>query len=97
MIWTFILGLIAGWAAPGAEERLKPLVEQYLPGQPTTPVELRGMSLALCLFAAAIVAAIVAALSGAGGAIFLTLGGVVGVLGPRLYAKFRAMRAPDYD
>ena len=42
-------------------------------------------------------AAIVAALSGAGGAIVLTLGGVVGVLGPRLYAKFRAMRAPDYD
>ncbi len=93
MIWTFILGLIAGWAAPGAEERLKPLVEQYLPGQPATPVELRGMSLALCLLAAAIVAA----LSGAGGAIVLTLGGVVGVLGPRLYAKFRAMRAPDYD
>ncbi len=93
MIWTFLLGIIAGWLAAGVEERLKPFVEKYLPGQVPTPVEIRAIALSLCLFGAAIVAA----LSGGGGALALTLGGVLGVLGPRLYAKFRAMRAPDYD
>lgn len=93
MIWTFILGVIAGWCAGGAEDRLRPLVEQYLPGQAPGAVEMRAISLALCLLGAAIVAA----LSGGGNAVALALGGLAGVLGPRLYGKFQATRAPDYD
>jgi hypothetical protein len=93
MIWTFILGVIAGWAAAGAEDRLRPLIEQNLPGPAPGPAEMRAMSLALCLLAAALVAA----LSDTGGAVALALGGVIGVLGPRLQARYRAKRAPDYD
>ena len=54
---------------------------------------MRAISLALCLLAAALVAAF----SGGGGAVALALGAVLGVLGPRLQARYRAMRAPDYD
>ncbi|MEM7753075.1 MAG: hypothetical protein AAF230_06650 [Pseudomonadota bacterium] len=93
MIWTFILGAIAGWGAEGAEDRLKPLVAQYLPGEAPGGVEMRAISLALCLFAASVIAVF----SGGGSAVALALGGVLGVLGPRLYAKFKATRAPDYD
>ncbi len=93
MIWTFILGVVAGWCAQGAEERLRPLVEQYLPGQPPGAPEMRAISLAACLF----LAAIVAVLTDSGGVLPLTLGAMIGVLGPRLYDKFRAMRTPDYD
>ena len=93
MIWTFILGAIAGWTAAGAEDRLRPLIEQNLPGPAPGPAEMRAISLALCLLAAALVAAF----SGGGGAVALALGGVLGVLGPRLHARYRAMRAPDYD
>ena len=93
MIWTLLLGIIAGWCASGVDDRLKPMVERYLPGRSVGASELRAISLSVCLF----LAAIVAALSDAGGAVTLTLGGVLGVLGPRLYDKFRAMRAPDYD
>ena len=93
MIWTFILGVIAGWVAPGAEDRLRPYITQYLPGRSVSAVEMRGIALAACL----LLAAIVSALSGAGGAVSITLGGLVGVLGPRLVDKARAMRAPDYD
>ena len=93
MIWTFILGAIAGWGAGATEDRLRPLIGQYVPGQPPGAVEMRAISLSLCLLGAAILAA----LSGGGGAVALTLGGVAGVFGPRLYAKFRAARAPDYD
>ena len=93
MIVTFVFGVIAGWIAAGAEERLEPLMADYLPGETPKPVERRAIALSVCLF----VAAILSALAGGGGAIALTLGGVLGVLGPRLYAKFRTMRAPDYD
>lgn len=93
MIWTFILGVIAGWGAEAAEDRLKPLITAQLPGPAPGAVEMRAMSLALCLFAASLVAV----LSGGGGVVALTLGGVLGVLGPRLYAQFKASRAPDYD
>lgn len=93
MIWTFILGAIAGWAAPFAEEKIRPHVEQHLPGRKPEPVEMRSISLAACL----LIAAIVAWLTGSGGAVPLALGAALGVLGPRLSDKFREMRAPDYD
>lgn len=93
MIWSILLGALAGWGAVGAEERLRPHIEQHLPGGPPTPVEMRAISLSLCLLAAAIVAFF----TGGEGAIALTLGAVLGVLGPRLMAKVKAARAPDYD
>lgn len=93
MITTFLLGVIAGLAAAHAEERLRPLVTQYLSGPTPTAVELRAISLSVCLLAAAFVAY----LAGGGGALALALGGFTGVLWPRLQAKIRAARAPNYD
>ena len=93
MITSFLLGIIAGYAAAPAEERLKPLVEQFLPGASPSLVEKRAISLSVSLCLAAIVGWLV----GASGAIALTLGGVIGVLGPRIHARIKAARAPDYD
>ena len=93
MIWTFILGIAAGWAAPMAEDYLKPLVEEHLPGRAPSPAEIRAIALTVSL----LIAAIVAWMTGSGRALPLVLGAVFGVLGPRLYDKFREMRAPDYD
>lgn len=93
MIWTFILGVVAGWSAPFAEERVKPLVDEHLPGGAVTPAELRAIALATTI----LIAALVAMLTGASRAVPLALGVALGVVGPRLWEKFRAMRAPDYD
>ncbi|MEM7717747.1 MAG: hypothetical protein AAF222_00960 [Pseudomonadota bacterium] len=93
MIWSILLGLAAGWGASSVEDRLRPWVEQSLPGGAPGPGEMRAIALAICVF----VAALVAAFSGGGGAVPLSLGALLGVLGPRLYAKIKAMRAPDYD
>ncbi|MEM6387437.1 MAG: hypothetical protein AAF718_14500 [Pseudomonadota bacterium] len=93
MIWTILLGIAAGWGAAGIEPQLRPLLEKYLPAPAPTPVEMRAITLSLCL----LIAAIVAVLTGGGGVIWLSIGFVLGVLGPRLYGKFRAMSAPDYD
>ncbi len=93
MIWSILLGALAGWGSVGAEDRLRPYVEQHLPGGSPTPVEMRAIALTLCLLAAALIAYF----TGGGGAIALTLGAVLGVLGPRLTAKLKAARAPDYD
>ena len=93
MITTFLLGAIAGFAAAPAEARLKPFVTQYLSGPAPSAVELRAISLAVCMLAAAFVAY----LADGGGALALTFGGLIGVLWPRLQAKIRAARAPDYD
>ncbi|MEO1538008.1 MAG: hypothetical protein AAFR73_09780 [Pseudomonadota bacterium] len=93
MITTFLLGAIAGWVAAPAEERLKPFILANLPGATPSPAEVRAISLGTCL----LVAAVLATLADGGGALALMLGGVLGVLGPRLYAKFKASRAPDYD
>jgi len=93
MIWTFILGVVAGWAAPAAEDRLRPLVAEHLPGGPIEAAEMRAISLAACL----VLAAIVAALTGWAHALPLALGAALGVLGPRLQDKVRGMRVPDYD
>lgn len=93
MIWSILLGALAGWGAVGAEDRLRPHVEQHLPGGAPSPAEMRAISLSLCLLAAALVAFF----TGGGGAIALMVGAVLGVLGPRLTAKVKAARAPDYD
>ncbi|MGR3515217.1 MAG: hypothetical protein ACU0GG_20830 [Paracoccaceae bacterium] len=93
MIWTILLGAAAGWGAGAVEDQLRPYIAQYLPGEAPGPAEMRAVALALCLLGAALVAM----LTGGGGAIALTLGAALGVLGPRLLAKGKAMRAPDYD
>jgi hypothetical protein len=93
MIWTFILGVVAGWSAPFAEERLKPYLDRYLPGGPVTPVDLRAIALAATI----LIAAVVAVLTGSSHALALALGVALGVVGPRLWEKFRATQAPDYD
>lgn len=93
MIWTFILGIVAGWGAPFAEEHLKRPLEQSLSSGPLSATDIRAISLSFCLFVAAIVAMFV----GSSHVLPLTLGALLGVLGPRLWDKFRAMRAPDYD
>lgn len=92
MIWTFILGILAGWGAPMAEDHLRGPLQQVLSGE-VTPVEMRAMSLAVCLFLASILALVAASSA----AFPLVLGALIGVMGPRLYDRFRAMRAPDYD
>ena len=92
MFLTFILGVLAGWGAPMAEEALRRPLQQALSGE-LSPIELRGMTLVLCLFAASILALML----GSAAALPLVLGALVGVLGPRLYSRFRAMQAPDYD
>ncbi len=93
MIWTFILGVIAGWVAPSVEDRLRPTLDSQLPGGPLSPVEMRAVSLSFSL----LLAALVGMFTGSSHVLPLTLGAVLGVLGPRLYDKFRQMRAPDYD
>ena len=92
MFWTFILGIFAGWGAPMAEEHLRGPLQKLLSVE-IPPIELRAMSLMVCLFIASILALVL----GRSYAVPLMLGGLIGVLAPRLYERFRAMRAPDYD
>ena len=93
MIWTFILGIAAGWGAPYIEEQLKAPLEKLLATSPILPTDMRAVSVTLCL----LVAAIWAMITGSSHVLPLTLGACIGVLGPRFWEKFRAMRAPDYD
>lgn len=93
MIWTFLLGLAAGWAAPFGEDFLKSHLNPHLPGDDLPPADLRAIAVVLAVF----IAAIIAALTGGGGAIALTLGAVVGVFGPRALEVARAARTPNYD
>ena len=83
MIWTFILGAIAGYAAPHAEDRLRPHVDEHLPGGTVGDAEMRAISLVFCL----LIAAIVAMLTGSDHVLPLVLGVTIGVLGPRLWEK----------
>jgi len=92
MFVTFILGIIAGWGAPMAEDVLKGPLQKALSGD-LTPIEMRAASLSICLLIAAVLGLIV----GSGSALALTLGAVIGVLGARMMERFRTMRAPDYD
>ena len=92
MILTFILGILAGWGAPMAEPHLRGPLQQALSSE-LSPLELRAASIVICVFAASVLALLVASAS----AVPLTLGAVVGVLAGRMLERFRAMRAPDYD
>ncbi|MEM9709834.1 MAG: hypothetical protein AAF871_13715 [Pseudomonadota bacterium] len=94
MLATFLLGLAAGWFAEKAEPRVKAGIESVLlTDAPITPIELRVVSFALCLLAAALASMVF----GDPHAFVLAAGGALGVLGPRLTAKYRQSRNPDYD
>ncbi|MDJ1007228.1 MAG: hypothetical protein QNJ13_05325 [Paracoccaceae bacterium] len=94
MLATLILAAAAGWLAPKAEETVKGMIESVLLAEaPLTAVELRLISFAACLVAAAILSMIF----GEPHALTLAVGALLGVLGPRLTAKYRQSRNPDYD
>ncbi len=82
---TFILGLVAGFAAPLVEGPIKRALDGILMAEtPLEPGEMRGLSLAVCL----LVAAVISAIFTNGGVIALTLGAVIGVFAPRLVSRF---------
>lgn len=86
MLGTLILGALAGFVAPYAEDPLRGLLKTaMMADQPIDAAEMRGLALALCLLVAAILGN---ALSG-GGAIALTIGAVIGVFGPRVLARIQ--------
>ena len=86
MLGTFILGIIGGVAAPYAEPRIQRLIEDLAMAKlPLDSAELRSLSLSICLLLAALLSAL---LSG-GGAVALCFGAVVGIFGPRVWARFR--------
>lgn len=92
MILTFVMGVLAGWGAPLVEPQLRGPLQRAFSSE-LSPLELRAATLVICLFAAAVVAWLIASTS----AVPLTLGAVIGVLASRMLERFRAMRAPDYD
>ncbi len=92
MFLTLILGILAGFGAPTVEGQLRGPLQNLFSGE-IPAVEMRAMSLVLCLFVASILAMIL----GSSHVLPLVLGALIGVLAPRLYDRFRAMRAPDYD
>lgn len=94
MLVTFILGLAAAWGAPYAEPRIKAALDGILlDDAPIEPKEMALLSFAICLLGAAILSMII----GAPHAAPLALGAVAGVFGPRIIAKWRGDRTPDYD
>lgn len=94
MFTSFIFALAAVWFAPKAEPHVKDVVEKMLPlDTAATAIELRLVSFALCLLAAAILAAIIDDSHG----VALAIGAFSGVLAPRLQSAYRASRNPDYD
>lgn len=94
MFGTFILGAIAGWAAPYAEPRIKAALDGVLLDEtPIAPKELALLSFAVCLLLAAVLSMLVAVPHAAP----LALGAVAGVFGPKLIDKWRSSKAPDYD
>lgn len=95
MLVTFILGAVAGWGAGFAEDHVRTWLGRALKVEPGSfnPVEIRSIALVACLFLAAVVAWIIAS----SGAVALTLGALVGVLGPRVQSMIKAARTPDYD
>ena len=95
MLISFILGLGAGWGAPHGEDHVRRLMAQAFKVEESSflPVELRSVTLAIAVFLAAVVAWLIAYPS----AVALTLGALVGILAPRLKARLKAARAPDYD
>ncbi|NNE89185.1 MAG: hypothetical protein HKN27_14005 [Silicimonas sp.] len=93
MFASFILGALAAWGAPQIEPQLKSQLARLLPDDDIPALEMRTITLAMALF----VAACLASLLGSTSAVALTFGGLVGVLGPRGYQRYRMSKAPDYD
>ena len=95
MLISFILGLGAGWGAPHGEAHVRRLMGQAfgIDASRIPPVELATVTLAAAVFLAAVIAWLIAHPS----TVALSLGVLVGVLAPRLKARLKAARAPDYD
>lgn len=93
MIASFILAALATWGAPQLEPQIKAWLERVLPLDDVGAVEMRGITIALLLCAAAILAT----LMGSANSISLGFGAIAGVLGPRAYQRFKQTKAPDYD
>ncbi len=93
MIATFIFAALATWGAPQLEPQIKELIGRILPLDDVSGVEMRGITLSVLLF----IAAVLATLLGSHSVIAFGIGAVVGVLGPRGYQRIRQSRAPDYD
>ena len=86
MFGTLVLGIIAGAAAPYVEPQIKKILENALMAETAlSAVEMRAFALAICL----LVGALASWLLSDGGAVALTLGGALGVFGPRLIARVR--------
>lgn len=94
MLGTLILGLAAGALAPYAEPKVKTALENILLDEiPATPIEMRMFAFAICLVAAAVLAMAFSEPHAAP----LAVGAAIGIFGPRLQAKWKASRNPDYD
>ena len=94
MLLSLILGAVAGCAVPHAEPHVKTAMEKlFKDGSDISATELKLVSFAACLFAAAIVVS----LGDRTHAAALVLGGALGILAPRLIALWKTSRAPDYD
>lgn len=93
MIALFILGALAAWGTPQLEPQIKLVLGRLFPVDDISAVEMRGIALSVMLF----VAAVLGMLLGSYGAIALASGAIFGALGPRIYQRFKAAKAPDYD
>lgn len=94
MLGTAILGILAGLVAPKLEPQIKNGLERVLLTEmPVSAAEMRLISFVICLLGAAILSVIL----GNGHAVPLAVGATLGVFGPRLMAKYKQSKAPDYD
>ena len=95
MLVTLILGAAAGWGAGFAEDHVRRLMAEALSVDEAAfkPIEIRSIALVAALFLAALLSWLIATPN----AVALTLGALIGVLGPRLSELIRAARTPDYD
>lgn len=93
MIASFIFAALAAWGAPQLEPQIKGMLERVLPLDDISATEMRGITIAVLLF----VAAVLATLIGSGNTLAFGFGAVVGVLGPRTYRRLKQTKAPDYD
>lgn len=94
MLGTLILGIVAGVLAPYAEPKVASALEGVLLADaPATPAEMRLFSFTACLVGAAILSMAFSEPH----AVPLAIGAAIGVFGPRLQAKWKASKSPDYD
>ncbi len=94
MLGTFILGIVASAITPYAEPKIKEFLAGVLLDEvPIQPQEMALLSFAVCLLAAALLAALLFSAY----ALPLALGAALGVFGPRIWDKWQARKTPDYD